>query len=108
MLAGGEDGKLWAWNVLDAKPLGGFPQSPHRKAISSVLCNPNGREMVTASLGKCWHMAEADGRRNDQDLEHLALNAGEQTRREELCHTARAIGRNCKLASRFGADLQNM
>lgn len=71
MLAGGEDGKLWTWNVLDAKPLSGYPQSPHRKAITSVLCNPNGKEMVTASLGECCLTRDADNRRDDQDLEHL-------------------------------------
>lgn len=59
VLAGDEDGKLWAWNVLDAKPLQGFPSQPHRRAITGVLCNLNGQEMVTASLGELLRSVEA-------------------------------------------------
>lgn len=51
MIAGDEDGNLWSWNMLDAKTLNNGPAQVHKKAITSVVTNPNGREMVTCSLG---------------------------------------------------------
>lgn len=51
VLAGDEDGKLWTWNVLDAKPVG-VPKAIHRKAITSVIMSQNGQEMVTSSMGE--------------------------------------------------------
>ncbi|KLT40286.1 WD40 repeat-like protein [Cutaneotrichosporon oleaginosum] len=57
VIAGDEDGSLWSWGVLDAKPLNGGPAQVHKRAITSVIMNPNGREMVTASLDgtiKIW------------------------------------------------------
>ena len=76
VLTGDEDGKLWAWNVLDvslkreevgyiaeesgevlgltsnqAKPLDPRPASSHKKAVTWVEISPNGKEMVTASNG---------------------------------------------------------
>ncbi|BEJ15135.1 hypothetical protein CspHIS471_0409020 [Cutaneotrichosporon sp. HIS471] len=57
VIAGDEDGNIWSWNVLDAKALNNGPAQVHKKAITSVVTNPNGREMVTCSLDgtiKVW------------------------------------------------------
>jgi mitogen-activated protein kinase organizer 1 len=51
VIAGDEDGSLWSWSVLDARPLNNGPAQVHKKAITSVVTNPNGREMATCSLG---------------------------------------------------------
>lgn len=52
VIAGDEEGRLWSWNVLDAKPLNSHPEQIHKRAITSVITNPNGKEMVTSSLGE--------------------------------------------------------
>ncbi|OWT38690.1 mitogen-activated protein kinase organizer 1 [Cryptococcus neoformans Bt1] len=48
-LAGDEEGKLWAWNVLDAKPLDKDPNPIHKRTITSIITHPKGKEMITAS-----------------------------------------------------------
>ncbi|WWD21233.1 hypothetical protein CI109_105717 [Kwoniella shandongensis] len=57
VLAGDEEGKLWAWNVLDAKPLNSSPAPIHKRTITSIEMHPKGKEMITASLDgtiKVW------------------------------------------------------
>ncbi|CAD6578869.1 MAG: hypothetical protein TREMPRED_002301, partial [Tremellales sp. Tagirdzhanova-0007] len=64
VLTGDEDGRIWAWNVLDvslkredveyfpkAAPLDPKPASSHKKAVTWVEISPNGKEMLTASNG---------------------------------------------------------
>ncbi|KAL7420981.1 hypothetical protein Q5752_003865 [Cryptotrichosporon argae] len=55
VLMGDDDGKVWAWNVLDAKVVGHV--DAHKKAVTALEMNPNGKEMITASLDstvKVW------------------------------------------------------
>jgi mitogen-activated protein kinase organizer 1 len=52
VIAGDEDGKVWAWDVLDAKLVEPEGWAHHRKAITALEMHPNGKEMVTASAGK--------------------------------------------------------
>jgi mitogen-activated protein kinase organizer 1 len=52
VIAGDEDGKVWAWDVLEGKVVGSAPLDAHKRAITWVEVNPNGKEMVTASLGE--------------------------------------------------------
>ncbi|WVQ81280.1 hypothetical protein IAT38_003403 [Cryptococcus sp. DSM 104549] len=56
-LAGDEEGKLWAWNVVDGKPLNPDPAAIHKKTITAIEMTSNGKEMVTASTDgtiKVW------------------------------------------------------
>nr|XP_019049626.1 mitogen-activated protein kinase organizer 1 [Kwoniella bestiolae CBS 10118]OCF28556.1 mitogen-activated protein kinase organizer 1 [Kwoniella bestiolae CBS 10118] len=58
VLAGDRDGKMWGWNVLDAKPLPSHPKQIHKKQITSLVINPRGKEMISASADgtiKVWH-----------------------------------------------------
>jgi mitogen-activated protein kinase organizer 1 len=54
VIAGDEDGKLWAWDVLDAKLVEAGGRVCHKRAITSLEMNPNGKEMVTASSGESF------------------------------------------------------
>nr|ODN90500.1 mitogen-activated protein kinase organizer 1 [Cryptococcus depauperatus CBS 7841] len=49
VLTGDQEGKLWAWNVIDAKPHDPEPQIIHKRTITSIQMNPKGKEMITAS-----------------------------------------------------------
>lgn len=51
VLLGDEDGKLWAWDVLNAKPVETDGRACHKRAITWLEMHPNGKEMVTASAG---------------------------------------------------------
>ncbi|WOO81468.1 putative WD repeat-containing protein [Vanrija pseudolonga] len=54
VLAGDEDGRLWTWSVLDGT---GQSRAAHSRAITGVLANSNGKEVITASLDgtiKVW------------------------------------------------------
>ncbi|WVQ75544.1 hypothetical protein IAR50_005171 [Cryptococcus sp. DSM 104548] len=56
-LAGDADGKLWAYNVLDAKPIESNPTPIHRKTITAIQIHLKGKEMITASMDgtvKVW------------------------------------------------------
>lgn len=60
VIAGDEDGKVWAWDVLDAKLVESEGWAHHKRAITGLEMHPNGKEMVTASAGECfcenrWH-----------------------------------------------------
>jgi len=60
VIAGDEDGRLWTWSVLDAKMVSN-PQI-HKRAITTVIMNPSGKEMITCSLGEyTWDDAVASG-----------------------------------------------
>ena len=52
VIAGDEDGKVWAWDVLDAKLVESEGWAHHKRAITGLEMHPNGKEMVTASSGK--------------------------------------------------------
>ncbi|GHJ83712.1 hypothetical protein NliqN6_0114 [Naganishia liquefaciens] len=58
VLAGDEQGGLWAWNVIDSKPLEAEPAKIHSKVITWVETHPlHGNEMLTASADgtvKVW------------------------------------------------------
>lgn len=57
VVAGDEEGKIWAWNVLEGKPISSGPLSAHKRAVTWVEVSPNGKEMVSASLGECERAA---------------------------------------------------
>lgn len=52
VIAGDEEGRIWSWNVLDGKPLAGSPLPAHKRAVTTVITHPNGKEMVSCSLGE--------------------------------------------------------
>ncbi|WVQ93183.1 hypothetical protein IAU59_000247 [Kwoniella sp. CBS 9459] len=57
VLAGDDEGGLWSWNVLDAKPLSSSPNKVHKRLITSIEMHPKGKEMITSSLDgtiKVW------------------------------------------------------
>ncbi|ODN95827.1 mitogen-activated protein kinase organizer 1 [Cryptococcus wingfieldii CBS 7118] len=57
VLAGDADGKLWAYNVLDARPIDTSPTPIHKKTITNIQLHPKGKEMITASADgtvKVW------------------------------------------------------
>jgi mitogen-activated protein kinase organizer 1 len=51
VVAGDEDGKVWAWDVLNAKLVEPAGWAHHKRAITALEMHPNGKEMVTASAG---------------------------------------------------------
>ncbi|WWC98010.1 hypothetical protein V866_004899 [Kwoniella sp. B9012] len=58
VLAGDREGRIWGWNVLDAKSLALHPKQIHKKQITCLEINPRGKEMITSSLDgtiKVWH-----------------------------------------------------
>ncbi|KAI5450846.1 hypothetical protein NCC49_002587 [Naganishia albida] len=58
VLAGDEQGCLWAWNIIDSKPLTEEPRRVHDKVITWVQVHPlHGEELLTASADgtiKVW------------------------------------------------------
>lgn len=63
---GDEDGKLWAWDVLDAKAVEVGGRACHKKAITWLEMHPNGKELVTASAGTSYvspHSRVTQGRK---------------------------------------------
>ncbi|EIW67067.1 hypothetical protein TREMEDRAFT_69967 [Tremella mesenterica DSM 1558] len=57
VVSGDEKGRVWCWNVLDAKAVDSDPKPVHKKAITWLEVNPTGKEMITASMDgtiKVW------------------------------------------------------
>ncbi|ORX39326.1 putative nuclear mRNA splicing, via spliceosome-related protein [Kockovaella imperatae] len=57
VMTGDEEGRLWAYSVLDAKPIESSPKPIHKRGITWIESKPNGKEMITAGndgMIKVW------------------------------------------------------
>lgn len=73
MLAGDEDGRLWTWSVLDGV---GQSRAAHSRAVTGVLANSNGKEVITASLGESAPHCRANTRWHYQSVGGVTLARG--------------------------------